>query len=233
MWATAAAVLCIVAVAGCTRAEPKASDASQSVTVTSSAAAATPTTSHPTASPSVTPTTEASFNGTCGDLLAVDAIEQALNRAVVGTTAFIVGVPEPGIGRVAYLNCRYGMQTTVVNKKKSTTVALEVGISLYQTSAQATSRVQGTVEAYRANGARQQSVPVGPYNGTLLVGSGLPTLVVGAGPRTVAVTMSSQLAAAVGPRGFGSVANAALNSTAHFTQGGPAATSSSAAPAAS
>jgi hypothetical protein len=197
----------------------------------SSAPAPSATSATPSASP--TPTTAASFNGTCDDLLPVDRVEQAMNRAVTGKTAFVVGVPDPTIGRVAYLNCRYGVQTTVVKKKKTTTVALEIGISLYRTSAQATARVAGTVNAYVGNGARQQSVPVGSYNGTLLTGSGLPTLVVAAGPRTVAVTMSAKLAALVGPKGFAAVANSAIVATSHFTQGGPSTSSGTATPGAS
>lgn len=222
--AIGAVALCVVAVAGCSKAEQKPSSATSAPPPTSSSATVTP--SATSATPSVTATKPASFNGTCDDLLPVSTLDDALGRPIIGQTAFIVGVPEPNIGRLAYLNCRYGITKVTVAKKVTTATKIEIGISLYGTSAHAASRVSGTVEDYRSHGAAPTVTAVGQYSGTTLIGYGDPTLVVAAGPRTVAVTMSAKLVATGQSSALAALAKAALDATDKFSQGGPAATPS-------
>jgi hypothetical protein len=195
--------------AACTKAEQKASDAS----TTSSGASSAPATSV-TPTPKPTPKVPTSFDGACDSLLPVSSVDIAVGRPIIGTTAFIVGVAEPDIGRTAYLNCRYGISTTTKAKKKVTTTQVEVGLSLYKTSAQAAARVQSTVESYRDAGATQLKTNVGTSVGTLLVGNGDPTLVVANGIRTVAVTMSSKVVGLVKTQAAtAKIAEAALDAT--------------------
>ncbi|MGX7680343.1 hypothetical protein ACSMXN_15750 [Jatrophihabitans sp. DSM 45814] len=159
------------------------------------------------------------------------SLEQASGRPFVGQTAFIVGVAEPNIGRVAYLNCKYGITTAVVNKKKVSTAKLEIGISLYKTADQASRRVQGTIDDYRSHGAASTTTAVGQYSGTVLVGYGDPTIVVGAGPRTVAVSVNAKIVpAAQQTKVLAALADAALDATEKFSQGGPVTSSASATP---
>ncbi|UQX87121.1 hypothetical protein M6D93_12515 [Jatrophihabitans telluris] len=156
-----------------------------------------------------------------------------LNAPVIGQTAYIVGVPQTDIGRVAYLNCKYGITKTKVKKKTVTTTKIEVGISLYGTSQQALDRVAGTVDAYRLAGSTTSDAGVGQFSGTILMGGGeLPTLVVAAGPRTVAVTVVGNLVASSKlPTTLERIAKAALDATTRFNQAGPGATASASASA--
>jgi hypothetical protein len=149
----------------------------------------------------------------------------------VGKTSFIVGVAEPTIGRLARLDCQYGITTAIVKKKPVSTTKVEIGVSLYQTAAQAAARVAGTVQAYRSSGATPTQVAVGQYPATILTGSGEPTLVVAAGPRTVAVTVLHTFVTSGLTTVLPRLAAAALNETANFSQGGPV--TASATPSAS
>jgi hypothetical protein len=145
---------------------------------------------------------------------------------VIGRTAFVLGVADPGIGRLTYLNCRYGLSAAVKGKPAPVPL-VEIGISLYNSPAQAARRVQGTVEDYQSHGALNRAVRVGQVQGTVLTGYGLPTLVVASGPRTAAVTVSPKLLSAGSTAELASLAKAVLDATAHYTGVGSAATSAS------
>ena len=170
-------------------------------------------------------TGEPSLGGRCEDLLPVGTVNIALRRTVIGRTAFVVGVPEPDIGRLTYLNCRYGLAAPVKGKP-APVPQVEVGISLYRSPAHAARRVQATLDFYRSHGASDQAVRVGSAQGIVLTGYGMPTLVVAAGPRTVAVTVSPKLVPARSSAELASLAKAALDATAKFTLGSAAASPS-------
>jgi len=176
-------------IAGCT------SDAKHAAKASSSASK--PTLTPPSsATPSAPPSTAArTLAGDCSTILPLDQVETALGKAVVGHTAFIVNIPDPKIGQLARVNCRYGVGKAV--KKGNRTVVtppkVEVSVSLYSTDKQAADRVSGTVAAWRDNGARQIDVLVGPDDGTLLIGYGAPLLVVADGQRTAAVTVQATM----------------------------------------
>lgn len=203
------ALISATALTACTKAEQKASDATPS---TPSGSAATSTAA--SVAPKPKPTVVTAFDGSCETLLPVSSIDIAVGRPVIGKTAYIVGVAEPNIGRTAYLNCRYGISTATVAKKKVTTTNIEVGLSIYKTAAQAAARVQSTIDDYRGAGAAQQKTNVGTASGVLLVGNGNPTLVVASGIRTVAVTMSPKVVGLAKTQAAAAkIAEAALDAT--------------------
>jgi hypothetical protein len=194
--------------AGCGTSSPKSAPPPSSSSARSSAVA--PSSSAP-ATASVAPT----LGGECADLLSLSTIEEALGRPVIGQTAFVRGVAEPNIGRLSYLNCRYGLATPV-RGKPAPQPQLEIGVSLYGSPAQAATRVRGTVEDYRSHGASQQDAAVGQDPATVLLGYGNPTLVVAEGPRTVAVSADPKLIASAPTAGLVAIARAALVATASF-----------------
>lgn len=147
------------------------------------------------ASASATPTALTRLNGTCDTLLPDPDVIQALGGTPLGgRDAFVVGVPEKDIGRIGYLNCRYGVTGTGTAAKPK----VEIGISLYGTPAQATTRVQATVSDYEAHGATAGNATVGAVPATRLTGGAgdgydIPLLVVASGQRTVAVSIDPSL----------------------------------------
>jgi hypothetical protein len=135
------------------------------------------------------------LSGNCDSLLPQVDVEQTMGVRFAGKTAFVVGVPEKNIGRLGYLNCRYGLSGSA-----AATPATEIGVSLYETPQQAQKRLAGTIDDYRSHGATQTPATVSGVEGTLLVGGSgagydVPLLVVASGQRTVAVSVVDQLLA--------------------------------------
>jgi hypothetical protein len=133
--------------------------------------------------------------GTCATLLSTYSVDNAVGTTVAGGTAFVVGTPQADIGRLAYLNCRYG----ITGRGAAALPKIEVGVSLYRTPEQAAARVTATRSDYGAHGATGVDVPVGAATGRWITGgkgAGYtdPILVVAAGQRTVAVTIAPALA---------------------------------------
>jgi len=216
----------VLLLAGCTQAEaPKDGGSSPASSAPVSSSAPTSASASASRAPTAAATAEPSLGGRCEDLLPVGIVNIALRRTVIGRTAFVLGVAEPDIGRLTYLNCRYGLSAPVKGKP-APVPAVEVGISLYRTAAQANRRLQATIDFYRAHGAVDRAVRVGTGQGIALTGYGLPTLVAAAGPRTVAVTVTPKLLARGSTAELAALAKAALDATARYTLG-------SAAPAAS
>jgi hypothetical protein len=125
---------------------------------------------------------------TCETLLSPYNVDQAVGTSVRGPTAFVVGTADPGIGRLAYLNCRYG----ITGRGAAAVPKIEIGVSLYGTPQQAAARVTAT----------GIDVPIGTETGRYITGgkgAGYtdPLLVVAAGPRTVAVSIAPALATGV------------------------------------
>jgi hypothetical protein len=209
----------VLALTGCSKAakQPVASSpppSSVASSPTSSSASATPSSTEP-----------ASLGGRCESLLPITTIDDALGRPVIGKTTDVLGIAEPNIGRLTYLNCRYGIGATVKGKP-APAPGVEIGISLYDSAAQATRRVQGTVADYRTHGATEQSAAVNQLPASILIGYGGPTIVVAAGPRTVAVTVDAKLIAGAPNSSLVALAKAALDATAGYT-GAPGAGASS------
>jgi hypothetical protein len=158
----------------------------------------------PTASISATQATSPSaatspltrLPGDCASLLPHFTVTQAIGRPdLAGTDAFVVGQPEKDIGRIAYLNCRYG----VTGRGTSATTAIEIGISLYSTPLQAQARIGATVDDYTTHGATTGDTTVEGRPAKILTGgSGAGyeqlLLVVASAQRTVAVSVDATVA---------------------------------------
>jgi hypothetical protein len=156
------------------------------------------------------------LSGTCDTLLPDYAISQAIGGVqIAGTDAFVVGKAEPGIGRIGYLNCRYGVTGTGAAAKPK----IEVGISLYSTAEQAASRIRATADDYTGHGATASQTPVNGQTATMLTdgagaGYDVPLLVVSSGQRTVAVGVADSLASgAKAPSYAAAIATLALRRT--------------------
>jgi hypothetical protein len=185
-------------VAGCSSSSP--TQAGRVVTVTvppsSSSVVARPTTSSANRTPTPHPTIHLTrLKGTCDTLLPDDVIIQSIGGTLAGVDAFVVGAAESAIGRIGYLNCRYGVTGT----GNAATPKIEIGISLYATAARAAARISATVDDYTAHGATAAATSVNGLPGTNLtggVGTGydVPVLVVSSGQRTVAVSVGSGVA---------------------------------------
>jgi hypothetical protein len=163
----------------------------------SPAATGSPTTST-AASPTTTPTPThlTKLKGTCETLLPdYDVVDAIGGTPLSGTNAFVVGQPDPTIGRIAYLNCRYGVTGTGT----TAVPAIEIGVSLYGTPAKAAARITATVDDYAAHGATTSQVTVEGLPATMLTGGAgegydVPLLVIAFGQRTIAVSVAGSVA---------------------------------------
>jgi hypothetical protein len=185
-------------VAACTSSKPV-----RVVTVTTTptppvtnTATPSPTTSGST--PNATPSAShlSSFKGTCDTLLPDGAVFNAINiDPLPGADDFVVGKADPTIHRLAYLNCRYG----VTRSGSTATPPIEIGVSLYQSAAEAAQRIKSTVDDYTAHGASATATQVDGSPATMLTGGAgdgydVPTLVTSSGQRTVAVSIDGSVA---------------------------------------
>lgn len=174
------ACLALLVTAGCSGSS-NGDDATPTASVTSGSTS-------PSASPSPTVT---GLTSTCEDALTATEVNTAAGQPIIGRTSFVVGEADASIGRLAYINCRYGLpETTPAAGAAAAVPGVEIGVSLYDSAKRATDRVASTVDDYSSSGSRAESVRVGTVDGTVLVGGGPPTLVVADGERTVAVSVS-------------------------------------------
>ncbi|MGH8862721.1 MAG: hypothetical protein ACRDVG_16060 [Jatrophihabitantaceae bacterium] len=194
----AAGLAALLAVAGCAHRTIQGPTTYRTVTVTPSAPA-----SSVASSPVATTRSSAAPNatmrvlpGTCDSLLMLGTIVDAVGHPVAGDTAFVVGAADPATGRVSYLNCRYGLTRAAPNG------SIEIGVSLYRTAAEAAARIAPTIEDFTQRGATPKHTTVAGSPATQLTGgqgAGYgPTVVLAAGQRTVAVTVASSAADALG-----------------------------------
>lgn len=157
------------------------------------------------------------FSGNCYSLLSLYDVQRAVGQRISGTTAFIVGLPDKNIGRLTYLNCRYGIPATPSGV--TAIPQIEIGVALYSSSAQAERRATGTIEDYVANGATSTQVSVAGHPGVILTGGSgsgysIPLLVASSGQRTVAVSIhQAGLSAAERTRILSALAELALTGT--------------------
>jgi hypothetical protein len=188
-------MLLVAALAACTKAP--ASSSTRTVTITASGAASGSSSASASASPSPSPTQPATpmtkFSGTCYSLLTLYDVQRTAGYPIGGKTAFIVGVPDKTLGRLTYLNCRYGLPATPPGG--SATPQIEINVALYGTAADAAKRAASTVSDYVANGATPAQVTIADNPGTILIGGtgagySVPLLVASSGQRTVAVSLN-------------------------------------------
>jgi hypothetical protein len=187
---SAGAIAAAIAVSAC---ESSGSTLKTSQPATS--AKSKPSTSS-TPSSSAPPRLVTKLAGSCDTLLPQIEVEELMGIHFVGKNAYVVGIPEKNIGRLGYLNCRYGLGASGKG-----TPTVEVGISLYKSPAQAEKRLAGSVQDYRDHGATPSSATVAGNDATMLVGGtsrgyNIPLLVVASDQRTVAVSVVPNLLAA-------------------------------------
>lgn len=215
----AVGVLVVAALAACTKAP--ASSSTHTVTITASgptsgSSASSSSASSATSSQPATPMTK--FSGNCYALLTLYDVQRAAGYTIGGKTAFIVGVPDKTLGRLSYLNCRYGLPAAAPGR--SATPQIEINVALYRTPAQAQKRAASTVSDYVANGATATQVTIGDVPGTILTGGlgagySVPLLVTSSGQRTVAVSLNkSGLSAARRTQILSNLGALALTNTA-------------------
>jgi hypothetical protein len=161
-----------------------------------SASAGSPSGSTSGSEPVVAPTPPASLkklSGSCDDKLPSNLVGPAINESLPGNTAFVVGTPDASIHRVSYINCRYGLANP------NATPIVEIQVSLYGTAAQAKARIAPTVADYKNNGASAQQTTAEGIPATILTGGqsagyDAATLILAFGQRTVAVSVSDDIA---------------------------------------
>jgi len=158
-------------------------------------ASSTPPSTSASASPSTTAATRpvTKLTATCDSVMPLLDLQDALDVDIAGKTSFVVGLPDRGIGRLAYINCRYGLVGGVTAVPK-----VEIGVSLYNSPAQAAKRLNGTIADYVDHGATRTPITVSGHEGSILTGSSakgydIPLLVVASGQRTIAISVISRL----------------------------------------
>jgi hypothetical protein len=176
-----------------------------------------PSTTSTSAAPSPTSTALHQLPGTCDSLLPAAAVDNALGRSLGGQTAFVVGLPEKNIGRLGYLNCRYGLPSGRTGSSATAVAQAEIGVSLYKDAQSAAARIPATVDAYVAHGATSRTTQIDGQQATILTGGvgvdyTAPTIVVASGQRTVAVSMHEK-AGARATKDLTALANLALTQT--------------------
>ena len=156
---------------------------------TTSAPPPTPSSSSPKPTPSRTKAPPPKFtrlDARCHTALKQPAVEKAYGTKLRGTIAYEIGRGDPTIGRLMYINCKYG-----VSPAKGASV--EITVSLYRSTSSAGDRVRGTIQDFISHGASSSGTTVNQRPATLLLGANMlsygPTLVFHAGLRTIAVTL--------------------------------------------
>jgi hypothetical protein len=193
---TAGLVAVAISVAGCAHRTVPGRTVYQTVTQTpapSTSAVVAPSTPPSSTSATPTPTHTAPpppkftrLTATCRNAMNLATVEKAIGSRLRGTTAYSVGRGDPTIGRLMYINCKYG-----VSRAKG--AFIEISVSLYRSVGAAADRVTGTIQDFTSHGATSSGTKVAGRDATLLLGANMlaygPTVVVHAGLRTIAVTL--------------------------------------------
>ncbi|WP_440902261.1 hypothetical protein [Actinosynnema sp.] len=101
----------------------------------------------------------------CELVVPADVLNERIGRDLGGSTVQIIGIPEPGVGRTAKLDCYYG----VGENKGIATAPIVIGLSTYADDAAATTRVTESLDAYRGDGASVSEVEVGKQKAALVL----------------------------------------------------------------
>lgn len=128
---------------------------------------------------------------TCSALLSLDAIDAGLGVRISGTTNYVVGIPEPGIGRTGRVTCSYGV---IPNADGTSSAPLvQASVFTYDSVDSAIDRVEIVVSQGRNAGSRTEDVPVGEYAGMIIISVTEATLVVAVQDRNYAITLAPGL----------------------------------------
>lgn len=151
------------------------------------------TSATPTGPPPKPPKSMTKLPGRCDGKLPLSLVGSSIGETLPGQTAFVVGKADPSIHRVTYINCRYGLSDP------NATPIVEIQVSLYGTASRAAARIAPTVNDYKDNGATAQKTTADQIPATILTGGtgagyDTATLILAFGQRTVAVSLSDQIA---------------------------------------
>ncbi|WP_131801726.1 hypothetical protein [Klenkia soli] len=209
-------LLCLLGVSGC------AGFAGATPAPPSTTAPTTTTTARTTTAPAYT------LPETCAGLLTVSQVSDALGARLPGTTTYVVGEAEPGIGRTGRVTCGYGVTPATATAGASDPI-LEVSVFTYTDPGAAAARVEALVAARRAEGEASGAAAVPGADAVLLTGPAETTLVATVDSRTYALTLVPGLLDAPATRtALETLASVAAGTTTSPSAGRPAGTSSSA-----
>lgn len=166
----------LVGLAGCSAPSSEDSDAAPTTAGTTSATATT------------TPPPVFELPATCADLLTVAQVTDGLGVRLPGTTSYVVGEPQPDIGRTARATCGYGVAPATATAGASDPL-LEVTVFVYTDAAAAAARVEVLVDNQEQQGVRADSATVPGADAVLLSGPADTTLVATVQERTYALTL--------------------------------------------
>jgi hypothetical protein len=200
-----------------------------------------PTTSTaPTTSAAPVATTAAApafqLPATCADLLTVSEVNEALGVRLPGTSTYLLGQAEPGVGRTGRVTCGYGV-TPATGTAGASDPLLQVTVATYTDTASAAVRLELAAESGRAAGAVVEDAVVPGTDAVLVAGPADTTLVAVVAARTYVVTLVPGLLDAPGTRtaltalavaAAGPAADPAAGTTTSPPTGRPAGTSTSA-----
>lgn len=128
---------------------------------------------------------------TCSALLSIEAIDAGLGVQISGMTQYVVGLPEPEIGRTGRVTCSYGV---VPNPDGTSAPPLvQASVFTYNTDESALGRIDTVVGQARDRGDRTQEVPVGSHAGFVIITVTDATLVVAADKQNYSITLAPGL----------------------------------------
>ncbi len=125
---------------------------------------------------------------TCPEVITAEELGTILGMFVRGEAQPVVGVPQESIGRIARLDCYFGVPT----RRPLSTATVWVALTSYTDSHHAQRRLTNTIADERTAGSQVNEVPVGPDRGVLLRGKAW-MLVAQRGSTTVVVTVRPDL----------------------------------------
>lgn len=125
---------------------------------------------------------------TCSELLTLTQVDAAIGARLPGETSYVVGEPEPGIGRTGRVSCGFGV-TPATGTAGPSAPLLEVSVFTYTDPGAAADRVDVLVEAAAGQGVRSSPAAVPGADAVLLSAVGDTTLVATVGARTYALTL--------------------------------------------
>lgn len=163
---------------GCTQGADSSFDSSSGASAAVSSAGAT---SDPSAAASASaPVLPAS----CDQIIKTVDVDKTLAKQLPGTTAYVVGEPQPDIKRTARATCSYGVQA-------GQPTPLQASLFVYADEQAAKDRVDAFVNSSRAGGSTSAPTTVGSITATVLTGATDSTIVFQDKERVYSITLTT------------------------------------------
>ena len=124
----------------------------------------------------------------CGALLTLSQIDEALGSTLPGETTFTVGTPEPAIDRTGRITCGFGV-VPASDVAGAGPPLLELSVFTYTDATAAADRVEATVAAQQSRGVRSEPATVPGADAVLLTGPDGATLVATVAARTYSLSI--------------------------------------------